>query len=85
MEVPSIRKAIISESHARTLLRSYPGDSPEAWLADQPWQAADDGLWWVKGARDRWTYRVEGLIGSALRVVSRAPDGAVTSWLVELE
>lgn len=81
MDIPSIPAAVIPEIHARTLLRNHLGDGLEAWLADQPWRAAEDGSWWVEGVRDRWTYRVEGLIGSSLRVVARAPDGAITSWL----
>jgi hypothetical protein len=81
MELPSIAATVIPESHARSLLRDHLGDGLEAWLADQPWRPAEDGSWRVELARDGWSYRVEGLLGSYVRVVGRAPDGAITSWL----
>jgi hypothetical protein len=81
MELPSIPVTVVSESHARTQLREHPGDGLEAWLADQPWQPAEDGSWRVEPARDGWTYRVEGLISQSVRVVARSPAGAVTAWL----
>ncbi len=71
------------EGQARALLRAYPGDGLEAWLADQRWRAVLDGSWLVEPDRDGWTYRVEGMPGETVRVVARAPDaGAVTSWLI---
>jgi hypothetical protein len=75
---------VLAEAEARTLLRDCPeSDGLEAWLAEQPWQAATDGSWRVERDRDGWTYRVEGVPGRAVRVVAHAPKSqAVTSWLV---
>jgi hypothetical protein len=71
------------EDQARALLRSHPGDGLEAWLAEQRWQAAQDGSWLVEAERDGWTYRVEGVPGAAVRVTARAPEaGALTSLVV---
>jgi hypothetical protein len=37
----------------------------------------------VEPERDGWTYRVEGMLGEAVRVVARAPkNGPVTSWVI---
>jgi hypothetical protein len=83
MELPSVPAVVVSESQARDLLRAHPGDGLEAWLAEQPWQAAEDGSWRVVPARHGRTFRVEGVPGQTVRVVERAPAaGAVTSWLV---
>ena len=65
----------VSEARARAMLQAYPGDGLEAWLADQPWHAAEDGSWWVEAERDGWTYRVEGMLSQAVRVVERAGSG----------
>ena len=71
------------EDEARALLRDCPGDGLEAWLADQRWRAALDGSWRVEPERDGCTYRVEGVLGQAVRVIERAPAaGPVTSWLI---
>ena len=85
MELPSVPAVVVSQGQARDLLRAHPGDGLEAWLADQPWQAAEDGSWRVEPARDGRTFRVEGVPDQTVRVVERAPAaGAVTSWLVGL-
>ena len=75
--------AVLPEDDARALLRAHPGDGLEGWLADQAWHATADGSWVVEAARDGWTFRVEGVPGQTLRIVSRGPNaGAVTSWMV---
>ena len=82
MELPSV-SALVSEGQARDLLRAHPGDGLEAWLADQPWQAAEDGSWRLESARDGRIFRVEVVSGQIVWVVERAAAaGAVTSWLV---
>jgi hypothetical protein len=75
--------ATVSEPQARVILQTHHSDGLEAWLADQAWHAAEDGSWRVEADRDGWTYRVEGMLDRAVRVVARAPgDGAVTSWVI---
>jgi hypothetical protein len=75
--------ATVSEAQARAMLQVHPGDGLEAWLADQPWRAAEDGSWRVEPDCEGWTYRVEGMLEQAVRVVTHAPkDGAVTSWVI---
>ena len=75
--------ATMSEPQARAMLQAHSGDGLEAWLAEQPWHAAEDGSWWVEPERDGWTYRVEGMLGEAVRVVARAPEnGPVTAWVI---
>jgi hypothetical protein len=76
--------SVLAEAEARALLRDCPArDGLEAWLAEQPWQAATDGSWRVERDLDGWTYRVEGVPGRVVRVVAHGPEsGAVTSWLV---
>jgi hypothetical protein len=76
--------ATVSEAQARAMLQAHPGDGIEAWLADQPWHAAEDGSWRVEPDRKGWTYRVDGML-EAVRIVARAPeDGSTTSWLIML-
>ena len=77
--------AIMPEVQARTMLREHcSGDGLEAWLAAQPWHAAEDGSWWMEPSRNGRTFRVEGGPGQFVRIVERAPGSkAVTSWLIE--
>jgi hypothetical protein len=83
MELPPVSATVIPETQARAVLRAHQGDGLEAWVADQPWQAAEDGSWRVAPNRDGWTFRVEGVPGGIVRVIARAPEaGAFTSWLV---
>ena len=75
--------ATLSEHQARAMLLACRGDGLEAWLAEQPWHATEDASWWVEPERDGWTYRVEGMLGEAVRVVARASkNGPVTSWVI---
>ena len=79
MEIPFL----VPEAKARNWLRKHPGDGLEAWLAEQPWQAAEDGSWQVEPALNDCTYRIETVLDGGLRVVCRAPGGGpVTSWLI---
>jgi hypothetical protein len=84
MEMPFLPAKVVPEAQARDWLRTHPGgDGLEAWLAEQAWQAVEDGSWRVKSDRDGWTYRVEAMLDGDLRVVARAPEaGPVTSWLI---
>ena len=83
MELPPIPVTVIPEGQARALLQAHQGDGLEAWIADQPWQAAEDGSWRVEPDRDGWTFRVEGMPGGTVRVIARAPEtGPVTAWLI---
>ena len=85
MELAPIPAAVISEGEVRAVLRAHQGDGLEAWVADQPWQAAEDGSWRVEPSRDGWTFRVEGVPGGTVRVIARAPEaGPVTAWLIGL-
>jgi hypothetical protein len=65
--------ATVPEAQARAMLRAHLGDGLEAWLADQPWLAAEDGSWRVESSRDGRTYRVEPVPSHSVRIVERAP------------
>ena len=83
MELTPIPATVIPETQARAVLRAHQGDGLEAWVADQAWQAAEDGSWRVEPDRDGWTFRVEAVPGGTVRVIMRAPaSGPITSWLV---
>ena len=65
------------------MLRAHQGDGLEAWVADQAWQAAEDGSWRVEPDRDGWAFRVEAVPGGTVRMIARAPEaGPVTGWLI---
>lgn len=52
MELPSIPATVMPEAQVRGALRAHQGDGLEAWMADQAWQAAEDGSWRVEPDRD---------------------------------
>ena len=85
MELVPIPSTVIPETQARAVLRAHQGDGLEAWVADQAWQAAEDGSWRVEPDRDGWNFRVEAVPGGTVRTIARAPEaGPVPAWLIAL-
>jgi hypothetical protein len=64
----------MTEAEARDLLRDHSGfGGLEAWIAEQPWQAAPPG-WTVAGRVPDRSFRLEPF-GSGLRITAVPPGG----------
>lgn len=73
----------MNEAEARAALRAYVGGvGLEAWIADQPWQAASDG-WTVTPEPQGWRLRLVPVPGG-VRVSATAPGGGQPAvWIVK--
>lgn len=70
----------MTEPDARDLLRHWPGDGLEAWMADQPWRAVPSG-WALVGEFRFWQFKVETIPGG-LRLSAGEPWEAPAVWTV---
>jgi hypothetical protein len=70
----------MTEPEARDLLRRWLGDGLEAWMADQPWQAAPGG-WTLVGEMEFWRFTVDTIPGGLL-LSAWEPGAAPAVWTV---
>ena len=72
----------MTEGEARDLLRRWPGDGLEDWIAERRWQVTPNG-WNVTGELQGWRFKIE-VIAEGLRVSGYAAGGAPAVWTVTI-
>ena len=72
----------MEEDQARVALAALDGlGGLERWIAEQPWEAAQDG-WTVQHPLDGWTFMVAPGGAGGVRVTAYMVGGPPTVWFV---
>ncbi len=72
----------MTEGEARAALTAFSGiGGLERWIAEQPWDAAQDG-WAVRHSLRGWTFIVAPAGAGEVRITAHRTGGAPAVWFV---
>jgi hypothetical protein len=72
----------VTEAEARAALRAFDAvGGLEHWIAEQPWEAAQEG-WTVRHALHGWTFMVASAGAGGVRITAYMTGGSPAVWFV---
>ena len=77
-----MERVALTEDQARAALAAFDGSGGlERWIAEQPWEAAQDG-WTVRHPLRGWTFMVASAGDREVRITAYMAGGSPAVWVV---